>query len=371
MSIETRIQAINDHLIDDYSVLTLAGADLTGINKNILNLKQNWQERLLYFMNNGTDDVWNNWTKVSGTGTTLSLNNTEEAPMSIEYKGNTSQSGTPTPSSPQDIHTVSGNNSINVVGKNLFNDTLRQGVTGYNTNVYNGGSDVINVRLTSSENGWIILKAGTYTINATTSQNKTLQVSSVTFDTNGSFYNINNVSGQWQNLPFTFTTPVDLKYKVNFKYSDASIISTTEISNIQIEANNQATTYQPYTSSSYPINLGTNLFDIKKVITNWNTTTNTGVYNNWDGTLTVTTPSGSASVGTTSPNKVSNICPDLKVGDEVTFSMVTTGSNNFIYIYGTGTNFIWNNNTSKTITQDILNAQILWYASGVSTTATI
>ena len=127
MSIASRIEAIEQHLTDDYSVLTLAGADLTGVNKNIVNLKMSWKERLLYFMNNGTDDVWNNWTKVSGTGTTLSLNNTEEAPMSIEYKGNTSQTGTPTPSSPQDIHTVSGNNSINVVGKNLFSSQLEVG----------------------------------------------------------------------------------------------------------------------------------------------------------------------------------------------------------------------------------------------------
>ena len=114
MSIASRIEAIEQHLTDDYSVLTLAGADLTGVNKNIVNLKMSWKERLLYFMNNGTSVVWNNWTKVSGTGTTLSLNNTEEAPMSLTYKGNTSQSGTPTPSSPQDIHTVSGNNTITI-----------------------------------------------------------------------------------------------------------------------------------------------------------------------------------------------------------------------------------------------------------------
>lgn len=114
MSIETRIQAINDHLIDDYKVLRLAGADLTGVNKNIVNLKMSWKERLLYFMNNGTNEVWNNWDKVSGTGTTLSLNNTVEALMKLEYKGNTSQSGTPTPSSPVDIQVVSGDNTITV-----------------------------------------------------------------------------------------------------------------------------------------------------------------------------------------------------------------------------------------------------------------
>lgn len=122
MSIASRIEAIEEHLTDDYSVLTLAGADLTNVDKNILNLKPTWKERLLYFMNNGTQQVWDNWEKVNGTGTTLTLNNTVEAPMSLVYKGNTLQNGTPTPETPQDIHVVSGDNSI-VVGndKNIFN----------------------------------------------------------------------------------------------------------------------------------------------------------------------------------------------------------------------------------------------------------
>lgn len=114
MSVSTRIEAIEQHLTDDYSVLTLAGADLTNVDKNIINLKPTWQERLLYFINNGTDVVWNNWEKVEGTGETITLNSTEEAPMKINLKGNTSQEGTPTPEAPQDIHVVSGDNTITV-----------------------------------------------------------------------------------------------------------------------------------------------------------------------------------------------------------------------------------------------------------------
>ena len=94
MSISTRIQAIEQHLTDDYNVLEVAGADLTNVNKNILNLKTTWQERLLYFMNNGTDVVWNNWDKVTGEGTSISLNNTLEGKMKIDLKGNTYQNST-------------------------------------------------------------------------------------------------------------------------------------------------------------------------------------------------------------------------------------------------------------------------------------
>ena len=48
--------------------------------------------------------------------------------MKLELKANElSQASTPTPSSPQDIHVVSGNNKIVVSNKNLFDGLLRQG----------------------------------------------------------------------------------------------------------------------------------------------------------------------------------------------------------------------------------------------------
>ena len=54
------------------------------------------------------------WPKVSGEGETVSLSNTVTAPVTIDLKGNTSQEGTPTPEAPQDIHVVSGDNTITV-----------------------------------------------------------------------------------------------------------------------------------------------------------------------------------------------------------------------------------------------------------------
>ena len=94
MAIAETITSMYTNVGNAYNVLTLAGANLTSVNKNLVNLTPTWKERLLYFMNNGTDEVWNNWDKVNGTGTTLSLNNTVEAPMRMEYKGNTSQFST-------------------------------------------------------------------------------------------------------------------------------------------------------------------------------------------------------------------------------------------------------------------------------------
>ena len=94
MSISTRLEAINQHLLDDYSVLTLGGADLTNVDKNIQNLKTQWKSRLEYYLANGLDVVWNNWNKITGSGTSLTLNNTIQAPMKIVYGGNTYQYST-------------------------------------------------------------------------------------------------------------------------------------------------------------------------------------------------------------------------------------------------------------------------------------
>ena len=54
---------------------------------------------------------------VEGTGETISLDNTIQAKMEVGLSGNTSQEGTPTPDSPQDIHIVSGNNTIRVANQ--------------------------------------------------------------------------------------------------------------------------------------------------------------------------------------------------------------------------------------------------------------
>ena len=60
---------------------------------------------------------------VSGTGTELTLNNTANACMTIDLEPNTSQESTPSPDNPQDIHVVSGNNTLKVGNKNLFDKT--------------------------------------------------------------------------------------------------------------------------------------------------------------------------------------------------------------------------------------------------------
>ena len=67
------------------------------------------------------DTLFTNLPKKSGTGANITLNDTANAPMRITLGASElTQDGTPTPSSPQDIHTISGSNKVVVNGKNLI-----------------------------------------------------------------------------------------------------------------------------------------------------------------------------------------------------------------------------------------------------------
>lgn len=114
---------------------------------------------------------------------------------------------------------------------------------------------------------------------------------------------------------------------------------------------------------------GKNLFDISKVVSNWNSSTNIGVRNNNDGTLTVSTPSTSSSVLALSPNKLSDYCPSLQVGDVVYLNATTTGKQKYVYLLLSES--VWTFGVLRTISQNDLDSAVLWYSSGAGATATI
>lgn len=115
--------------------------------------------------------------------------------------------------------------------------------------------------------------------------------------------------------------------------------------------------------------VGKNLFDISKVITNWNNSINSGIRNNNDGTLTISSPPTSTTSIALSPNTLKDYCPNLQVGDVVYLNATTTGTNKYIYLDVSVS--LWNFGTKRTITQNDLDSKVYWYASGVNTTATI
>lgn len=133
MSIASRITSIEGHIGDIYDSVELTGVDTTDIDKNLVNVPNTLKEGYIDIINNGTDTLYNNFPKVSGEGTSLTLNNTYQAPMRNNLKGNTSQTGTPTPTSPIPVNVVSGDNTITISNQggtdsNTYNIDLPSGM---------------------------------------------------------------------------------------------------------------------------------------------------------------------------------------------------------------------------------------------------
>lgn len=82
MSIATRITAIQEHLENVYDKLEDLGIDLTNVDKNIDNISTMLEE------------VYDEYPKVTGTGTEVTLNNTKAGKMNVDLKGKTSQGST-------------------------------------------------------------------------------------------------------------------------------------------------------------------------------------------------------------------------------------------------------------------------------------
>ena len=256
MAIADTISSMYDHVGDIYDTLELGGD--TTQNKNIVNINTEIKREYKDFLANGTDTLWNNWEKVEGEGETLSLNNTMEGKMKVDLKGNTYQEST-TGKNLFDIGTSANdytptnyissisNNSITMVGAGGLSSrgirlqnfaTNKTYTIGFDTNVTTNRG-LIRIR-NSSDTGW-------------------LTNSDITFDgwnyngTYGAWYKDFTKSGNRATVTTTIPNGLYWQFGIVNAYNE-----TETFSNIQIELNNQATNWEPYTggqpspSPSYP-----------------------------------------------------------------------------------------------------------------------
>ena len=96
--------------------------------------------------------IYNVLPKVTGEDETLTLNNTGEATLQLSLKGNTSQTGTPTPSSPIPINVVSGDNEVVVCGKNIWDEQWELGIIRSNNTYDDFGENVWSSNAIRSKN---------------------------------------------------------------------------------------------------------------------------------------------------------------------------------------------------------------------------
>ena len=203
------------------------------------------------------EGIYEDYPKITGEGESLSLDNTKQASMKIVYKGNTSQNGTPTPTTPIPVNVVSGDNTIDICGKNLFDKN--------NANYVNGWVDGTTMRLNTINGNrmfYIPCKPNTtYTISRSviTSSFRTTTYDSTPFPTvTGSNvdYTVGSVLKNDSGKILTITTNANAKYLVVHygKIEDTNL--NESLASIQIEKGSTAATYEAYTGHSYPIYLG-------------------------------------------------------------------------------------------------------------------
>jgi len=183
------------------------------------------------------DGIYEKFPKVTGTGSNITLEDTMGASIKSELQGDTTQEGTPTPSSPVAVETVTGEQSITTWGKNLFNDTLEVGTINSSGNNATSTDNMRNADYIS------VNQQTTYTISA--SSNCYIGIR---------YYNSSKTflsSGTTAEQPNTFTTPENCKY-VRFVF--VNITDTTV--KVQLEKGSTASEYEVYKEQSYEINLG-------------------------------------------------------------------------------------------------------------------
>lgn len=178
----------------------------------------------------------------NASGTNFVLNDMVNCEIKeISLKGDTLQDGTPTPDTPVEIQTVTGNQEINVFGKNLFdiNDFPFADGRSYGNNgeltYWSGYKAILN---------YFPVKENT-TYNFSNNLNKGIYYGLVFYDEN------KEKIGYITSTTFTFTTPSRCKY-IRF-----AIQSETIPSWVQIEFGDTPTSYEKYkTPQTKTISLG-------------------------------------------------------------------------------------------------------------------
>lgn len=239
------------------------------------------------------DSIYASLPKVSGTGSNISLTPTIKGRLGSTLKGNTLQDGTPTPSTPVEIQSVTGLQTIDITGKNLFTagieETTNTGVTA------NYNESEIKLNGTTSRDGNIFYDstlgafnsyrkignfvAGTYIVSFKKVSGSLVKTNGgatalyIRNSNNQSVANL-NITEYTESTNSTITIEQDTTLYVQYFSNRAGIEYTDYIFTLQLEKGSTTTPYQPYiTPRQYEVDLKTNkLYDGDYI---------TGTPNNW------------------------------------------------------------------------------------------
>lgn len=173
----------------------------------------------------------------------------------------------PNPDYPQDIQVVTGEQTVKVTGKNLFNKDSATIIGGYiNAQMIFKASAVSGqqICIPCSPNT-------TYTVSKTNAGNNPRFCVFTTENTLAAEEPVLSLegtrSGNDSATSYTITTPANAHFlSVFFRAQNTSMTAAEILDTLQIEKAATASDYQPYQSQSYEINLGKNLLDATQAV---------------------------------------------------------------------------------------------------------
>ena len=175
---------------------------------------------------------------------------------------------------------------------------------------------------------------------------------------------------------FTITEDI-VKYQLVFDNITVGNTYNTTFKPMILEATEQDETFEQYGASPSPDfpseieNTGGNIdiTDCNKNLFDFNDLENTNIITvNEDGSITLANNTNSAGY-TNTGKRLKELCRGLKVGDVAYLKLITTFSNEGIYLQGSNS-YSWTNGYSKTITEDMLEDVVVFYG-GYQKTDTI
>ena len=222
----------------------------TTTEKNKLSGLENYDDTEINKKIDRNETLYNALPETTGTGTSLTINNTAECGIKLELQpSELSQDDTPTSSNPQNIHVITGNNEIKLKSKNWFDKN--------NPNILNAffNAGVITSSSSGSKCVYIPCEADTtYTMSKVASARFQVAYSNTLPAINGS---ILGTIVDHTGTEITITTGSSAKYLVAFVYTNTDTKTFDEIlDSIQIELGSSATTHTIYQEKTLAVTLG-------------------------------------------------------------------------------------------------------------------
>ena len=213
---------------------------------------------------------------VGSCGETIVLDGTIPATLAdIQIKGATAQQPDPTPAAPKDVQVVTGEQTVEITGKNLFDSSASAGQT-YRANYSQINANSFTITSTETTSGTAYVRLD-YTLQP--SQTYTISwekevVSGSPTSVAGNLAPQIGTSGSIPSpaqSPLTVTTDssgvLRLYYYLGYAGSGTTTLGDSiKVYNVQLEKGSTATDYEPYHLQSYTVDLGP--FELCKIASN-------------------------------------------------------------------------------------------------------